>query len=195
MKKTQCVGSAMLMLIFCAAAVPAQDLRANIGRSLFADQKANRTGDAVTILVVETSSASNGAKTTSSRESNLSFSANNSTGTGTGLDMSAGMGVGNGFKGEGSTASNGSVRAKISARVDSVLANGNLLLNGNRTITVNGEEQTIKISGIIRPSDIQADNSVYSFNISDAVIVFEGNGIVSRAQGPGWLTKFLHWLL
>jgi flagellar L-ring protein precursor FlgH len=60
---------------------------------------------------------------------------------------------------------------------------------------VNGEEQTIKLSGIVRPSDVLADNSVYSFNISDAIIVFEGSGIVSRAQGPGWLTKLLHWLL
>jgi flagellar L-ring protein FlgH len=187
--------SLVAMMLLLAATAAAQDLRANIGRSLFSDQKANRTGDAVTILVVESSSATNGAKTSTSRESNLSFSANNSSGTGSGLDMSAGLGTGSGFKGEGSTASNGSIRAKISARVDSILANGNLVLNGNRTITINGEEQTIRISGIVRPSDIQADNSVYSFNISDAVIVFEGNGEVSRVQGPGWLTKFLHWIL
>lgn len=172
-----------------------QSLRDNVGRSLFADQKANRSGDAVTILIVEVSSASNDAKTSSSRESNLSLTGSMKTGSSAGTDLSGGVGLGNQFKGEGSTASNGSVRAKISARVDSVLANGNLMVSGNRTITVNGEEQTIKISGVIRPSDIQADNSVYSFNISDAVIVFEGSGIVSRAQGPGWLTKLLHWLM
>jgi flagellar L-ring protein FlgH len=172
-----------------------QDMRENVGRSLFSDQKANRLGDAVTVLVVEASSASNDAKTSSSRESNLSLSGSNKSSSSPGTDISAGLGVGNQFKGEGATASRGSVRAKISARVDSVLANGNLMINGNRTITVNGEEQIIKISGVIRPSDIQADNSVYSFNISDAVILFEGSGIVSRAQGPGWLTKLLHWLL
>ena len=172
-----------------------QSLRDNVGRSLFADQKANRSGDAVTILIVEVSSASNDAKTSSSRESNLSLTGSMKTGSSAGTDLSGGVGLGNQFKGEGSTASNGSVRAKISARVDSVLANGNLMVSGNRTITVNGEEQTIKISGVVRPSDIQADNSVYSFNISDAVIVFEGSGIVSRAQGPGWLTKLLHWLM
>jgi flagellar L-ring protein precursor FlgH len=173
----------------------AQDMRENVGRSLFSDQKANRIGDAVTVFVVEVSSASNDAKTTSSRESNLSLSASNKSGTGAGMDISAGLGVGNQFRGEGATSSRGSVRAKISARVDSVMPNGNLMITGNRTITVNGEEQTIKISGVVRPSDVQADNSVYSYNISDAVIVFEGNGIVSRAQGPGWLTKLLHWLL
>jgi flagellar L-ring protein precursor FlgH len=176
-------------------AAHSQDMRENVGRSLFADQKANRVGDAVTVLVVEVSSASNDASTSSSRESNLSFSASSKSPNSAGTDLSAGLGTGNGFKGAGSTASKGSVKAKISARVDSVLANGNLLINGNRTITINGEEQTLRLSGIVRPSDIQADNSVYSFNISDAVIVFEGSGIVSRAQGPGWLTKLLHWLL
>jgi flagellar L-ring protein precursor FlgH len=108
--------------------------------------------------------------------------------------VSGSIGTGNQFKGTGATASHGVLRTKLSARVDSVLANGNLVVLGNRKIVINGEEQSMKISGIVRPSDIQADNSVYSYNISDASIMFEGSGIVSRAQGPGWVTKFLHWL-
>jgi flagellar L-ring protein precursor FlgH len=59
---------------------------------------------------------------------------------------------------------------------------------------VNGEEQRITLSGIVRPPDILADNSVYSYNIAEAHIAFEGNGIVTSAQGPGWITKLLHWL-
>jgi flagellar L-ring protein precursor FlgH len=171
-----------------------QDMRQNVGRSLFADQKATRVGDAVTVLVVESSSASNDAQTSAERESNISFSAAGQAGTSTLPDVSLGVGSGNSFKGQGATSSRGSLRAKISARVDSVLANGNLVINGKRTIIINGEEQVITLAGIVRPSDIQADNSVYSYNISDAQIAFEGSGIVSRAQGPGWITKLLHWL-
>lgn len=187
----------MAAIAGCAAMVGtamAQDMRDNLSKSLFADQKATRLGDAITILVVETSSASNDAKTTASRESNLSLSSSGKVSTSSLPEVGLGIGSGNSFKGEGGTSSHGSVQAKLSARVDSVLPNGNLLINGNRTIIINGEEQIIKISGIVRPSDIGADNAVYSFNISDARIVFEGNGIVSRAQGPGWITKFLHWL-
>jgi flagellar L-ring protein precursor FlgH len=169
-------------------------MRDNSARSLFSDQKAMRIGDAVTILVVESSSASNDAKTTTSRESNLSLNVSGTTGTATGPNLGLGVGTGNSFKGEGETSANGSVRAKISARVDSVLSNGSMSLSGIRTIVVNGEEQTIRISGIVRPSDIAPDNSVYSYCIAEAHIVFEGNGIVSRAQGPGWMTKLLHWL-
>ena len=68
------------------------------------------------------------------------------------------------------------------------------MIVGHRTITVNGEKQNITLSGIVRPSDIQADNSVFSYSIAEAVITFEGEGVVSRAQGPGWITKFLHLL-
>jgi len=178
-----------------AGSASGQDMRENLSRSLFADQKATRVGDAVTILVVETNSASNDATTSSSRQSDLSLSASGKTGTSSAPDVSLGLGTQNSFKGQGSTETNGSIRAKLSARVDSVLSNGNLVINGNRTIVINGEEQQIKISGIVRPSDIQADNSIYSFNISDARIAFEGSGIVSHAQGPGWITKLLHWLL
>ena len=84
--------------------------------------------------------------------------------------------------------------AKLSARIDTVLANGDLSVVGTRTILINGEEQTIKISGIVRTSDIGPDNVVYSTSIAEAHISFEGNGIVSGAQKPGWITKFLHWI-
>jgi flagellar L-ring protein precursor FlgH len=100
----------------------------------------------------------------------------------------------NDFKGSGSTSSQGSVNTKISATVDSVLANGNLVIDGRRKIVINGEEQTIYIKGIVRPADISSDNSVLSYNIAEAQIVFTGNGSINSAQSPGWLTKFLHWI-
>jgi flagellar L-ring protein precursor FlgH len=181
-------------MALCVAAASAQDLRTNAGRSLFSDHKATRLGDAVTVLVVEESKASNDAKTSADRESNLSLAASGKAGTSEMPDVSLGISTGNSFKGEGATQTNGSIRAKISARVDSVLANGDLLINGMRTIIVNGEEQTISLRGVVRPADIRPDNSVYSYNIADARIAFEGSGVVSRAQGPGWITKLLHWL-
>jgi len=188
-------GVVLLAAIWCAAA-PAQDMRQNVMKSLFADQKAGHAGDAITIIVVETNSASNDASTNSSRASNFSLSGSGSTSSTTAsTGVSLGLGTSAGFQGQGGTSSKGSVQAKLSARVDSVLSNGNLMISGNRVITVNGEKQTITISGIVRPSDIQPDNSLLSYNISDAQIVFEGDGIVSRAQGPGWVTKLLHWLL
>jgi len=171
-----------------------QDLRDNVSRSLFADQKANRVGDAVTILVVEESRASNDSKSSSSRESALSLAASGKVGSTSLPEVGLNLGTGNSFKGAGATQTLGSVSAKISARVDSLLPNGNLCVSGTRTISINGEDQIIKISGIVRPSDIQPDNSVYSYSISDASILFEGSGMIDRSQSPGWLTRLFHWL-
>ncbi len=182
------------MLMLCAGVVSAQDMRNNLSRSLFADQKANRVGDAVTVLIIESSSAVNDAKTATSRGSDISLSGDVSISGGTGKTVGAGIGTGNKFHGEGTTSNRGSVRAKISAHVDSVLANGNLAISGSRSITINGEEQKILLSGFVRPSDIMADNTVYSFNIANATIVIQGEGSLTKVQEPGWLTKLFHWL-
>jgi flagellar L-ring protein FlgH len=184
----------VILLLGSTVSVYGQDMRQNYNRSLFADQKANHIGDAVTILVVESSSASNDSKTATSRKSDLSLASTASTGGKSLLDVGAAVGTGNAFQGSGATQTNGSIRAKISARVDSLFGNGDLWISGNRTISINGEDQIISISGIVRPSDIQADNSVYSFNISDAIIVFKGKGMMNDSQEPGWLTKFFHWI-
>ena len=191
MKRLAMLGAALLAV---ACGVMAQDMRGNIGRSLFADPKATQAGDAVMVLVVETSSAFNDASTSSQRTSDISLNAAGNVGESGIPDVSLGVGTNNAFKGTGATSTRGSVRARISARVDSVLANGDLVITGHRTIIVNGEEQRITLSGIVRPPDILADNSVYSYNIAEAHIAFEGNGVVSSAQGPGWITKLLHWL-
>ena len=172
----------------------AQSLRDNVSRSLFADQKANRVGDAVTILVFEESSASNDSKSTMSRESQISLSASAKAGSANLPDGAFSLGTGNSFKGSGNAQSQGSVRAKISARVDSLLPNGNMFISGSRTISINGDDQLIKIAGIVRPSDVQADNSVYSYNISEASILFDGSGMVDRSRSSGWVTKLFHWL-
>lgn len=183
-----------LVLILAAGMASAQDMRSNMSRSLFADQKAAQVGDAITIMIVESSSAVNDARTSTSRGSDISLGANASMGSGKATDVSGGVGTGNEFKGEGLTSNRGSVRARMSAHVDSVLANGNLRIRGSRSITINGEEQTISVAGIVRPSDIMADNSVFSHNIADATIIVKGDGSITKVQEPGWLTKIFHWL-
>ena len=186
--------------IFALAAIAAaplagQDLRTNVNRSLFADQKAIRVGETVTVLVVEVAQASNDASTNTSRASDLSLNASMTTPSATAASgATAGIQTGNGFKGAGSTSNNGVMKAKISAHVDSVFNNGNLFISGSRLITINGDEQIMKVTGIVRPSDIQADNSIYSYSISDATISYSGKGLINDSQKPGWITKFLHWI-
>jgi flagellar L-ring protein FlgH len=181
-------------LFVMAISLYGQDMRQNAYFSLFSDQKANRLGDAITIIVMESTSASNNAQTSAGRKSDISLNATANLGKTSSQNADIGLKTGNDFSGQGSTQTAGDIRTKISATVDSVLANGNLIIRGSKKIVINGEEQTVRIKGIVRTSDINPDNSVLSYNISDAEISFDGAGIIQNAQKPGLLTKIFHWL-
>lgn len=185
--------SAALILI-TALSVYGQDMRQNSYYSLFSDHKANRIGDAVTIIVFESSVASNNSETSSGRTSGIGAGFSGTVGTTTLPKGDLSLGTNNKFEGAGATKTTGNVQTKISAVVDTVLGNGNLVIKGSRKIVINGEEQLVTIKGVVRPSDIDSDNSVLSYNISDAEINFSGSGIIDDSQKPGWLTKLFHWL-
>lgn len=172
----------------------AQNMRKNSQYSLFSDNKAAAPGDAVTILVIESTQASNNSETSAGRKSELGLSASGTVSNGTIPNTALSLGSNNDFQGSGSTKTTGMISTKISATVDSILANGNMIISGNKKISINGEDQIVHIKGKVRLSDIRPDNSVYSYNISDAEISFEGSGIINNAQKPGWLTKIFHWL-
>ena len=71
-----------------------------------------------------------------------------------------------------------------------VLPNGNLLVQGEKWITINHGDEFIRIRGIVRPTDIAPDNTVASYKVADARIFYSGRGSMARAQRPGWLTEF-----
>jgi flagellar L-ring protein precursor FlgH len=183
-----------VIIIILLSNLFAQDFRTNASRSIFSDYKAARIGDAITIIVVESSEASNQAQTSAGRSSDVGLAAGGSLDGSDLPSVDFSLGANNEFRGGGSTKSSGMVKTKISAMIDSVYSNGLLRISGSRKIVVNGEEQIIKIKGIVRNSDINSDNMVYSYNISDAEIIFEGNGMIDSNTEPGWLTKLFHWL-
>lgn len=160
----------------------AQNMSQNGFRSLFSDYKAVNLGDAITIIVVESSEASNAAQKSTGRESDIGF------GLSGGLDDTAlpnvdlDLGSRNDFKGSGSAKTAGMVRTKLSALIDSVLANDLVRIKGSRKIVVNDEEQMITIKGLVRTSDISSDNMVYSYNISEAEIIFQSDGQIKSMQ-------------
>ncbi len=172
----------------------AQSMKENGFRSLFSDYKAVNLGDAITIIVVESSKAANNAEKSIGRKSKIGLGLSGGI-DGTGLPKAnLDLGTRNDFKGGGTAKASGMVRTKLSALIDSVLSNGLLRIKGSRKIVINDEEQTITIKGIVRTSDIRSDNTVYSYNISDAEIIFKSNGQINNVQGPGWVTKLFHWL-
>jgi len=167
---------------------------------LVADHKARGVGDTLTILIVESASASKQASTDTKRSSSISAGVPNFLGleksrTVTGWADLANLinaSTANSFGGSGSTSRKESLTATISAKVLSVLPNGNLKVEGRRNVRVNGEDQIIKVEGTVRPRDISTDNTITSTLIADARITYAGKGIVSDQQEQGWLMRFIN---
>ncbi|BAT71404.1 flagellar L-ring protein precursor FlgH [Thermosulfidibacter takaii ABI70S6] len=169
----------------------------------YSDIRARQVGDIVTILVREYASSKDYGTTQSEKSTSFSsiikslFGLKDDVSHLTGLNDPTTLLDASGsakFKGKGQIEQTSSLQTKVTAVVVDVLPNGNLVVEGKRTIVVNGEKKIIGVRGIVRPQDIGPDNTVSSEALADAEIVYEGKGIVSRSQSPGLFTKLLLWL-
>ncbi|MFN3922009.1 MAG: flagellar basal body L-ring protein FlgH, partial [Caldimicrobium sp.] len=181
------------------------------GASLFAyaDSRARFIGDLVIVKIVETYQSSNNVKQGSGKSSSIKAGINSVFGyekqfqkalpLPSGFDPAhlAEANLSSSTTGQGQTQRESRILATISARVVEVLPNGNLVVQGVRTIKRNRDLEYITITGIVRPQDIEADNSVLSTKISDLYVEYSGKGPSSEAaSGPGILTRLLQlfWL-
>jgi len=95
------------------------------------------------------------------------------------------------FEGTGETERSGALNAFMTAMIVDVMPNGNMVIEGNREVRVNAENQMITLTGLVRPRDISADNVILSTYIADARISYSGTGVLNDRQKPGWLTRAL----
>jgi flagellar L-ring protein FlgH len=158
--------------------------------SLAGDRAASEVGDSLTVLVAETSVASNSAQNASKKSSHFggaisADAAFNHVGS---LDL------GSGFDGSGQTSRQQKMVAQISVVVDEVLANGDLRVSGVQALKINGEHTNIRLRGRVRRADIGSDNTVLSTRLADAVIDYDGAGFVARGARPGILTRVFDFL-
>jgi len=175
-------------------------LYSNASGSLFAPNKATREGDILTVVIYEQASAAKEAQTSTGRSSNASLGIPKLFGVETSvadrnpnLDPSSLLSANSdkGFDGSGRTSRQENLSATLTTRVVEVYPNGNMKIEGSKTVRVNAEDQIIKLSGLVRQADITAHNMIDSKYILDAKIEYSGKGIVSRQQQPGWLARAL----
>jgi len=195
------LGAAALiaLLAFGSAGADAASLwTAEAGnRGMFADRKASRSGDILTIVVIESVAATNTQSKSSTRKSAIEdavsqfmFSvAARKLGTHNG-ELPATNITGKGdYSGGGQTVNNQSLSSRAAVLVTDVMPNGNLVIEGVRVVTFSGETQYVVLHGLVRPDDIAADNTVFSSNIADARVEFVTEGALTDAQKRGWLSK------
>lgn len=176
---------------------------------LFEDRKARGVNDLVTINIVEASSASKKADTSTGRDSSMSagidsFLGNSleyklenligNLGISGALTPKIGASTKNSFSGTGNTTRAGSLVATITARVIDVLPNGNFIIESRKDITVNREKQLLLLRGVIRSEDITSDNTILSSQVANAEMIYTGDGIVNDKQGQGWMVRLLDYV-
>jgi flagellar L-ring protein precursor FlgH len=166
--------------------------------NLFRDFKARQVNDVVTILVSETTQADSAADAANSKETSAKAGFSNLFGAEkkiSELGSAVGGQSSSSFKGTGSTTRASSLTTTVTARVKAVLPNGYLVIEGVRELRVNNENQTIYVTGIVRPEDINARNVVPSGAIAQMEIRVQGKGVVSQPLKPGWLYRILNGIL
>ena len=164
--------------------------------ALFADLKARRVGDVLTIILNESTNASKSAITKTTKSSATADTATTIFGksiTTKGVPiLDTTLSGSNTFDGEGSSSQGNSLVGSLTVTVTDVQANGNLVVQGDKSLKLNQGEEFIRISGVIRPADIATNNTVTSDKLADARISYSGKGVIDSANRMGWLTRFFN---
>lgn len=161
-------------------------------RTFFNDQRANRVGDILTVQI----DIDDSAKTTNSTDSERSSSSNAGVPSFFGLETSIGRFMPSGFQpgnliesnsnyshsGSGSVNRQEKISLTIAAVVSAVLPNGNMVIQGVQEVRTNNELRQLTVSGIVRPEDITAANTIKHTQIAEARISYGGRGDISRVQ-------------
>lgn len=167
---------------------------ASLGNGLYSDAKARQVGDIITVILRENTTATKSANTVMDRESTYQ------------LDPIIGLGAANvgiggesiqldvnstsEFEGDAQTRQNNNLNGNISVTVVQVLPNNNLVIRGEKWLTLNTGDEYIRLTGIVRPADVNPANEVISTKIANARISYSGTGSFAKVQQQGWISKF-----
>jgi len=168
--------------------------KAGFGLTLFEDTKAHRVGDIITVVLKEKTNASKKASTNTAKNSAVSIAAPTIFGRGVGYKndpaiLSATIAADREFVGEGDSTQSNSLTGEIAVTIAEVYANGNMLIRGEKLLTLNQGSEHVRISGIIRPTDISPANTILSTQVANAKIIYGGQGVLADANSKGWLAR------
>lgn len=165
-------------------------------RRLFEDRKAGRVGDILTVKLREQTNASKNSQTSTSKTTEATLVNPTLLGrpvTKGGVPLFDGSLSGDtSFDGAGSSSQSNSLLGDITVTVVQRLPNGNLRIRGEKWVTLNQGREFIRLSGIIRPDDIEPDNSLQSYRIADAQIAYSSRGVLAAANRMGLVARFFN---
>jgi flagellar L-ring protein precursor FlgH len=190
------------------ATPPEQPPAANLGNgaiyqvghdvALFENPVAHRVGDTLTINLNESTNASKSSTTTMKKAATAALPGPTIAGrpvtiNGTEI-LAASLDHSTSFDGQGDSSQSNKLIGQVSVTVAERLSNGNLLVRGQKWIEINQGKEYVRIQGIVRPIDINPDNSISSLKVADARISYGAKGALADANKPGLLSRFFNWL-
>jgi flagellar L-ring protein FlgH len=181
----------------------ANSLWRNGSRSFFKDQRAHQIGDLLTVTVNITDQANFANETQRSRttteDSGITAFLGQSLLSGKAASVLPGrLFTGDStssYDGKGSIQREESLTTNIAAVVTQILPNGNMVVEGKQEVRVNFEMRELIVAGIVRPEDIQSDNTIDSSKIAQARIAYGGHGQITDVQQPRYGTQVMDILL
>ncbi len=173
--------------------------RAGTEVRLFEDLKAGRVGDILTVRLVEETNASKNSQTQTSKSGSASMTNPEVLGravTKGGVPLLGGsLGGDTSFDGGGASSQSNSLSGDITVTVIKRLPNGNLVIQGEKWLTINQGREFIRVTGVIRANDIGTDNTVLSTRIANAQIDYSAKGALADANRMGLLSRFFNSIL
>lgn len=161
---------------------------------LHEDMKARRVGDMVTVLLQEQTDAQKTSATDTTKVTATDITAPTIFGKGVtrnGLAvLDNELASDHSFSGKGDTSQSNSLNGSITVVVVEVLSNGNMVVQGEKWLNINEGEDYVRLRGIVRPIDINPDNTISSTRVANADIQYGGTGTLSSANSKGWLARF-----
>jgi flagellar L-ring protein precursor FlgH len=184
-----------------AVSYNANSLWRNGSRSFFKDQRAHQIGDLLTVTVNITDQANFANETQRSRKTTedsglTAFLGSNLLSGNTvlpGRFLTADSN--SSADGKGSIQRQETLQTNIAAVVTQLLPNGNLVVEGKQEVRVNFEKRELIVAGIVRPEDIQSDNTIDSSKIAQARIAYGGHGQITDVQQPRYGQQVMDVLL
>ncbi|MDO6460407.1 flagellar basal body L-ring protein FlgH [Granulosicoccaceae sp. 1_MG-2023] len=163
-------------------------------RFLFEDLKARRVGDLITVILDESTNAKKNASTNTSKDSSVDLPGPTIAGLPVTMGgrevLNASLDSESSFSGSGDSSQSNSLSGNITVTVAQVLSNGNLVVRGEKLLTLNNGSEIIRISGIVRSHDVTPENTVESTQIANANITYSGRGAIADSNRQGWLARF-----
>lgn len=170
--------------------------QSNYDMRLFEDHAARRVGDVLTVTLNERTNALKRADLATSKDTSISVSAPYLMGvnpaTILGQDVQTEIATAQSFAGAGDATQSNQLTGSISVTVVEVLPNGNLKVRGEKRVALNDGSEYVRLSGIVRPIDIDVANIVPSSKVADATIMYTGDGAVADSNKMGWIARFFN---